>query len=267
MGKASSAKKVARAARAGGRGARGGQRRGLLFPASITIVCILGVSLILYARTQDQAEALEPGISDHWHAAYGVDICGELLPPLHSPSDPNGTHTHDDGVMHIHPGAAQEVARAGEDATVQVFLESTGSSISDDSLTIVAADGTETTYTEGAEDAPCDGEVFVAYWANADEANDTDPQIFTNDLQDIYFKNDHEAYTFAFVENRDDILAPSTVEDLAALGSIDGGEAPPPSTATTLPGGAPTTTAGGGGAGGGGATTVPPETTSAPPAG
>ncbi|HYF45765.1 MAG TPA: hypothetical protein VD926_06105, partial [Acidimicrobiales bacterium] len=201
MGKASSAKKVARAARAGGRGARGGQRRGLLFPASVTIVCILGVSLILYARTQDKAEALEPGIADHWHAAYGVDICGELLPPLSSGgNDPHGTHTHDDGVMHIHPGAAQEVARAGEDATVQVFLESTGSSISDDSLTVREADGTETTYEEGGEDAPCDGEVFVAYWANADEANDTDPQIFTSDLADINFKNDHEAYTFAFVE-------------------------------------------------------------------
>ena len=58
MGKASSAKKVARAARAGGRGSRGGQRRSLLFPATITVVCVLGVSLILYARTQDEAQAL-----------------------------------------------------------------------------------------------------------------------------------------------------------------------------------------------------------------
>src|SRR6187397_724629 len=105
MGKASSAKKVARAARAGGRGSRGGRRRSLLFPASVTVVCILGVSLILYARTQDKAEALQPGITDHWHAAYGVDICGELQPPLSSgTADPNGIHTHDDGVMHIHPG-------------------------------------------------------------------------------------------------------------------------------------------------------------------
>src|SRR5687768_1813861 len=158
MGKASSAKKVARAARAGGRGARSGQRRSILFPATITIVCLLGVALIVYARDQDKAEALEPGIGDHWHAAYGVDICGELLPNLSSgQSDPNGTHTHDDGVMHIHPGAAQGVARAGEDATLQVFLEATGSSISDDSLTIRGADGTETTYTEGDDEAPCDG--------------------------------------------------------------------------------------------------------------
>jgi hypothetical protein len=267
MGKASSAKKVARAARAGGRGARGGQRRSILFPASITVVCILGVSLILYARTQDKAEALEPGITDHWHAAYGVQICDELLPNLSSgQNDPNGTHTHDDGVMHIHPGAAQEVARAGEDATVQVFLESTGSSISDDSLTIRAADGTETTYTEGADDMPCDGQVQVAYWANASEANDTDPRIFTEDLADIFFRNDREAFTFAFVPEGDDILPPATVTELDALAGIDGGSTV--TTPSTAPGTGTTPTTAAGGA----TTTLPAgepsaTTTTAPPAG
>jgi hypothetical protein len=271
MGKASSAKKVARAARAGGRGARGGQRRSLLFPATITIVCILGVSLILYARTQDKAEALEPGITDHWHAAYGVDICGELLPNLSSgTADPNGIHTHEDGVMHIHPGAAQEVARAGEDATIQVFLEATGSSISDDSLTIRGADGETTTYREG-DDEPCHGQVQVAYWANASEANDTDPQIFTEDLADIHFKNDREAYTFAFVEEGEDILPPATVGDLDALAGVDGGDTVTPSTvpgSTTVPAGGATTVPAGG------ATTTTTAagdrsatTTSAPPAG
>jgi hypothetical protein len=273
MGKASSAKKVARAARAGGRGARGGQRRSLLFPATITVVCILGVSLILYARTQDKAEALEPGIGDHWHAAYGVDICGELQPPLSSgTADPNGIHTHDDGVMHIHPGAAQGVARAGEDATIQVFLQATGSSISDDSLTIRDAEGVETTYTEGDDSAPCDGQVQVAYWANADEANDTDPRVFTDDLADIFFKNDFEAYTFAFVPEGDDILPPDTVGDLAALAGVDGGASPTPSTVpgSSVPGGSTPTTAAGGGRGaptttaaGGPATT----STTAPPPG
>jgi hypothetical protein len=268
MGKASSAKKVARAARAGGRGSRGAQRRSLLFPASITVICILGISLLIYARGQDEAEALEPGLTDHWHASYGVQICDELLPALSSgTSDPNGIHTHDDGVMHIHPGAAQEVARAGEDATVQVFLESTGSSISDDSLTIRSSDGTVTTYREGDEE-PCDGQVQIAYWANASEANDTDPQIFTDDLQDVHFNNDREAYTIAFVPEGDDILPPDTVGDLDALAGDDGGDT------VATPSTAPTTTAGGrGGRGDGGATTTTAAgggtatTTTAPPAG
>ncbi len=127
MGKASSAKKVARAQRAGGRGSRGGQRRSLLFPATITIVCVLGVALIFYARSQDEAEALEPGLTDHWHAAYGIDICGTLAAARQTnDADPNGIHTHGDGVMHIHPGAAQQVARAGEDATLGVFMSASG---------------------------------------------------------------------------------------------------------------------------------------------
>jgi hypothetical protein len=168
--------------------------------------------------------------------------------------------------MHIHPGAAQAVARAGEDATVQVFLEATGSSISDDSLTIRAADGTETTYTEGADDMPCDGQVQVAYWANASEANDTDPRIFTEDLADIFFRNDREAFTFAFVPEGDDILPPATVNELDALAGIDGGSTV--TTPSTAPGTGTTPTTAAGGA----TTTVPAgepsaTTTTAPPAG
>ena len=64
---------------------------------------MLGVSLIFYARTQDEAEALEPGLTDHWHAAYGIYICGTLEPPFTDDADPNGIHTHGDGVIHIHP--------------------------------------------------------------------------------------------------------------------------------------------------------------------
>jgi hypothetical protein len=260
MGKASSAKKVARAQRAGGRGSRGGQQRSILFPATVTIVCVLGVSLIFYARSQDEAEAVEPGLTDHWHAAYGIDICGTLEPPFTNDADPNGTHTHGDGVMHIHPGAAQQVARAGEDATLGVFMSAAGAELTDDAITVPGPDGEPVTYTEGEDQ--CDGEdgqVQVAYWANASEANDTDPQVFTEDLADIFFQNDREAYTIAFVPEGGDILPPSTVDDLDELAGIDGGTTvSTPSTTvpgTTLPGGSPTTVPG------------DSTTTTAPPAG
>lgn len=260
MGKASSAKKVARAQRAGGRGARGGQQRSLIFPATVTIVCVLGVSLIFYARTTDEAEALEPGLTDHWHAAYGIDICETLEPPQTNDADPNGTHTHGDGVMHIHPGAAQQVARAGEEANLGVFMEAFGGELTDDSITIPGPDGEPVTYTEGEDQcAGEDGQVQVAYWANASEANDTDPQIFTENLADIFFQNDGEAYTIAFVPEGSDILVPATSDQLAELGAVDGGSSvsTPSTTAppTTLPGASPTTVAG------------EPTTTTAPPAG
>lgn len=249
MGKASSAKKVARAQRAGGRGSRGGQQRSLLFPATVTIVCVLGVALIFYARTTDEAEAQEPGLTDHWHAAYGIDICGTLEPPQTNDADPNGTHTHGDGVIHIHPGAAQQVARAGEDATLGVFMNSFGGELTDDSITFPGSDGEPVTYTEGEDQ--CDGEdgqVQVAYWANASEANDTDPQIFSEDLADIFFQNDGEAFTLAFVPEGSDIQVPATVDQLAELGAIDGGSTvSTPSTTlplTTLPGASTTTMAG-----------------------
>src|SRR3546814_12267381 len=79
MGKASSAKKVARAARAGGR-VSSGQPRSLLFPATLTVVAVLGVSLVVYARAERLAEDREafPQPGDHIHAAYGVNVCGEF---------------------------------------------------------------------------------------------------------------------------------------------------------------------------------------------
>lgn len=255
MGKASSAKKVARAARAGGKGAKSGQQRSLLFPASVTIICILGVSLILYARTTDEASALEPGLTDHWHAAYGINICGTFEPPFTNDADPNGIHTHADGAIHIHPGAAQQVARAGDDATIGVFMTAAGAELTDDSITLPTPEGDTVTYTEGEDQ--CDGEdaiVQVARWANASEANDTDPQVFSEDLADINYENDREAYTIAFLPEGDDIPPPETVDQLDELAGIDGGDtvtAPssvppgsdePGATTTTVPGNEQTTT-------------------------
>jgi hypothetical protein len=256
MGRASSAKKVARAARAGGRGARGGQRRSLLFPATVSIVCVLGVLLIGYARTQDEAEAVSPGLTDHWHAAYGVRICGEWVDPFQNLGDPNGIHTHGDGAIHIHPGAAEQVAKAGDDATLGVFFEAIGGELTDDSITL--QDGT--TYTEGEDQCGGeDAELRVGYWANATEAADTDPQIFEDDLADISFQNDREAYTIIFGPSDADIPPPTTINQLDELAGIDSGALNP---TTTLPGGSTLSVPGG-------ATTTVPEgettaTTSAP---
>jgi hypothetical protein len=240
MGRASSAKKVARAARAGGRGARGGQRRSILFPSSVGMVCVLGVLLIAYARTQDTAEAVHPGLTDHWHAAYGVRICGEFQPPFENQGDPNGIHTHGDGAIHIHPGAAEQVAKAGDEATLGVFFSAVGGELTDDSITL--PDGT--TYTEGEDE--CGGEsaeVQVAYWANASEASDTDPQVFTDDLADISFQNDREAYTIAFAPSDADLPPPTTIDQLDQLAGIDAGvQNQTTSTTTAPPGGATTTT-------------------------
>src|SRR5687767_11743235 len=98
MGKASSAKKVARAARAAG-GKRTGQRRSLGFPLIIIGVLVGGLALIAYAATERRAEA-QPLTSDHWHAAYNIDICGTVQPADSdfNGQDLTGIHTHADKV-------------------------------------------------------------------------------------------------------------------------------------------------------------------------
>ena len=82
MGKASSAKKVARAARAGGN-RRSGQRRALGFPTAIGAVLILGLVLVAFARNERNSNAhplVNTGAAganggDHWHEPYSIYTC------------------------------------------------------------------------------------------------------------------------------------------------------------------------------------------------
>lgn len=259
MGRASSAKKVARAARAGGKGAKVGRDRSLLFPGSIAVVVLLGLALVVYARsTIDPAEAVAPGIADHWHEAYGIYACGEFLPDLQNSADPNGIHTHSDGVIHVHPGAAQEVAVTGKNATVEVFLNAAGATLSDDRLDLPEGEGYDpASYIEG--ETTCDGVegepiLQVAYWFSAANT-DEDPDIITDDLADIQFGSDGAAYTIAYMPEDADIPPPPTAADLPTLGAVDGGSSPSPSTSAPAAGGATTTVAPGA------ATTAPPATT------
>ena len=76
MGKASSSKKVARAARAGG-SRRSGQRRPIGFPVAIGAVVVLGLLLVLFARDRRNADAFPRANQDHVHAAYDVYTCVE----------------------------------------------------------------------------------------------------------------------------------------------------------------------------------------------
>jgi len=74
MGKASSAKKVARAARAGGN-RRAGQRRALGFPLAIGVVIVVGLLLIFVARDRRNANAFPEANKDHVHSAIDVYTC------------------------------------------------------------------------------------------------------------------------------------------------------------------------------------------------
>jgi hypothetical protein len=167
---------------------------------------------------------------DHWHAAFGVYICDEFLPPLPESETPLGIHTHGDGVIHIHPFTAEA---AGENATLRVFLDSVDVEVTDDELTVGGA-----TYTEG--DDTCDGDegrLEVVRWADvADPDADGEPVD-----ADARFRDAGEGYVLAFVADGTEVPPPESAGDLAELGAADGAG----STATTDPTAASTTTAAG----------------------
>jgi hypothetical protein len=74
MGKASSAKKVARAARAGGN-RRAGQRRQLGFPIAVALVLVVGLLLVFFARERRNADAFPRANVDHVHASIDIYTC------------------------------------------------------------------------------------------------------------------------------------------------------------------------------------------------
>lgn len=143
MGKASTSKKVARAASTGGGRTRRGDRPWGWYMA-ISAVVVLGCLLIVTSRnarqtalnplksTKPRPPAPDKGFSgDHWHAAYGVYLCDQFAPPVNSDADPLGLHTHGDGIVHIHPFRA---ASAGRKATMGVFTRTVGMTLTETSV-------------------------------------------------------------------------------------------------------------------------------------
>jgi hypothetical protein len=247
MGKTSSSKKVARAARAGGRTA-GNKQRNLLFPGVIGVIMVLGVALVAFAANDRKSETdVPPVLGDHWHAAVGFYVCDQFEPDLAEFESRVGIHTHGDGVIHIHPSSE---GGAGENATLGEFLEGAGVTLTDTELTIG-----ENTWKEG--DQKCgdeDAELIVAQWKDV-ESSEGKPALIRRDFDSIRFREDGEGYTIAFVpEDTTDIPKPASAAQLQALGAADDPSATTSTTAgatdttapgasTTVPTTAPATTA------------------------
>jgi hypothetical protein len=124
------------------------QRRGgaTWFYGAVALVVIVGVVLVVVSRSSTADVPPQPGnpttgeAGDHWHAAFGVDVCGEWLsnpPTFETAADnPNvrvGVHTHGDGFIHIHPFTKSE---GGDNATLGRFLTYGGWSASESELSL-----------------------------------------------------------------------------------------------------------------------------------
>jgi hypothetical protein len=230
MGRASSSKKVARAARAAGRPGAG---RNWLWPAAVVVLVALGVTLVVISRDPESAEASAPTFGDHWHAAYGVSTCGEFVAPLADQNgDANGIHTHEDGLIHIHPTSTQAT---GDNATLSVFAEETGLVLEDDRLELPGGDA----FVEGEDE--CDGEPGIVQVAVWDGPDDETPEIVTEDVAGIKFE-ENQVLTIAFAPEGAELEKPQTTVRLTDPNAAEEGRpvvpiegVPGPSTPPTGP--------------------------------
>lgn len=244
MGKASSSKKVSRAAKAGGKTKVRGQQ-GLVFPIALGLVVVLGITLIAYARQSSPSTTADPPTTDdRWHNAYGVYGCDTWLDPIQSQNDqidgtPIGIFTLGDGVIHIHP--ASSVATGGN-AQLGLFFQTSGIKMSNTKLEMPEGLGT---FTNGDACGGKDGLLKVLVW---DDAFGTSaPKIYVTDFGSIPFANDRAAITIAFVNNDTDLstLRPLSIPTLDSPGlDPPEGTTPQPTTPSTGSTGAGTTAPG-----------------------
>lgn len=201
MGRASSSKKVARAAKASG---RPGTKSSLVWPVSIGLVVLLGVGLIaISAIGRDNSASAGPILGDHWHAAYGIQVCGEWLPPLVDvEDDTTGLHTHGDGLIHLHPGST---SYTGDGASLNAWGEVTGVVIGDGELTLP-----DRQLTNGDD---CGGEPGVVQLKVWDSPQDTEGRVIESDLGD-HIPADGEVVTVAFLPEGEALEQPPTVPRL-----------------------------------------------------
>lgn len=232
MGKQSSNKKVQRASRVGGgRKAARRAQSSMLWPAVITVVVLLGVLLIVVSRGENQAGATErPRLvaqfpEDHWHEAFGIDICGTAQPDLPEAVN-SGIHTHGDGLIHVE---ATNSAETGSHATIGKFVGDYGNGfrVTDSEIRLPGGK----TYKNGDKCGDKAGRVALYRW---DSPSDKTPTIITSGIGDVRLANER-VVVFSFNPVGATVEKPASVKNLADPNAGEGGG----STATTL---APTQT-------------------------
>ena len=280
MGKASSAKKVARAAKAGGR-TKVRRQSGLVFPVSLVLVLVIGLLLIAYSRhAVRNTVQTPPTTAEHWHEAYGFYICNAFKPNITNANETAGSadydlfrqtgiHTHGDGVIHVHPYSS---AGTGKNAKLGTWFKQVGVKITDTSLQLPTELGS-TKVKNGDDCQGKPGKLQVTVCVNAEGAGDG--KKYVTDFNNIRFTKNGMGLTIAFVP--DDVTAipkPPSAANRAALGAVDTATGAATTTSvTTAPGttvagdttsttvaGATTTTVAASGSSTSSATTLPPTT-------
>jgi hypothetical protein len=202
-------------------------RSGLGWYVLAGVIVVAGVIGIILSRSSSADEAPFAN-QDHWHAAFGVNVCGEWLPNAPTFENAEGIHTHGDGLIHIHPFISRA---AGENATVGKYFELGGWEADSDSFTLWDGEEHKTGDTCGDEEATVRWEV------------NGEPQ--SGNISE-YKPDDGDVIALALLPEGQEIGEPPSVSELAAPSDVptDTPAAPTDTTVATVPGETSTTTIG-----------------------
>jgi hypothetical protein len=184
---------------------------GWILTTVIGVLVLGGLVALLLLRGGDDGDAgaTPPQAGDHWHAAFGINVCGEFLPDIPAFEARAGTnlragiHSHGDGLIHIHPLATDET---GDNATVGRYLDYAGGSISADSITV--PDGP--TLSNGE---PCpDGNVGKVRWSVNGEERDGNPAD--------YKPRNGDVVVVGFVPDGQDLGTPASAARVATPSDV-----------------------------------------------
>lgn len=230
MGKASSAKKIKRVQQAGVSRAPG-QRRSLGYPALIIAIIVVGSLGVFFARDHRSTAMGEAPVvnSDHWHAAFGVNICGEFQDNLKD-AGPNakGIHTNEDGLIHIQPFVDEA---AGPNAKFGLFAEQVGVTVENGKIILPStAEGTPgAEYADGQDCDGKEGQVALYVWP-PQATTATEPKIVTEGIDDVRFTKDGEIFVLSFNPKNAEVALPPSLANLNSPTEVDPADAATPST-------------------------------------
>jgi hypothetical protein len=125
VGRASTQKKVARAATTGG-GRTVGERRPMGWYMITAAVIVFGIFLVAFSRNEELnkgqvAAEVAPKInSDSWNSSLSLYICDHWVPPIPLFETANGIDTISPGTVHIQPFTAQA---SGKHANLGLYVK------------------------------------------------------------------------------------------------------------------------------------------------
>jgi hypothetical protein len=163
------------------------------FYSTLAVIVAAGIALLVVSihSSSSSAVAPQPGDpntgapGDHWHTAFGVNICGQWLPnpptfetTADNPNVRAGIHTHGDGYIHIHPFFSYE---GGTHATFGRFFTYGGWSVSGSSMSVWSGPGADPTKKDWSNGDRCPpgtadaGQTGVVRWAVDCKSKTGDP--------------------------------------------------------------------------------------------